>query len=217
MKRGLLIILIVLYTIGIQSQNTSSITGSITNSENGNPIENAEIYLSEAEIKDFSDVNGYFKFAKLSENNYTLMVNHIGFEDYSTKVNLEPGQHIKLEIKLNPNPLNLEEIIITGEVNKEQIISKLPYMKTKLFKKQVEENASHDVGDFLRSSNNISGIRKGGTQLDPVVRGFKYSQLNIQVDNGLKIEGGCPNRMDPATGHIEIEEIESIEIFKGFP
>ncbi|MEZ5195165.1 MAG: hypothetical protein R2764_01805 [Bacteroidales bacterium] len=42
--------------------------------------------------------------------------------------------------------------------------------------------------------------------IDPVVRGFKYSQLNVQVDNGLKIEGGCPNRMDPATAHVEIED-----------
>ncbi|MCD4730744.1 MAG: TonB-dependent receptor, partial [Bacteroidales bacterium] len=175
----------------------------------------AEIYLSVREINSFTDVNGSFKFSKLSENNYTLMVKHIGFEDYSTTVKLNQGEHKKLAIKLNPRPQYLKEIIIEGDIYKDLIISKLPYIETKVFKKQVEESAARDVGDFLRSSNNISGIRKGGTQLDPVVRGFKYSQLNVQVDNGLKIEGGCPNRMDPATAHIEINDIEEIEVFKG--
>lgn len=215
MKQGLIIITIVLYTIGIQSQDTSSIAGSITNSENSNAIENAEIYLSEVEIKKISDANGYFEFTKLSENNYTVVVNHIGFENYSTIVNLKKDEHKKISIRLNPDTQNLDEVIIIGESEKDLIISKLPYIETKVVKKQVEESAAHDVGDFLRSSNNIGGVRKGGTQLDPVVRGFKYSQLNVQVDNGLKIEGGCPNRMDPATGHLEIEELESIEIFKG--
>lgn len=215
MKQGLLIISMVLYTIGIQSQNLSSIAGSITNSENGIPIENAEIYLSEAEIKKFSDKNGRFKFSKLSENNYTVAVNHIGFEKYSTIVKLKKDEQKNLTIELIPNMQDLDEIIIEGDIEKNLIISKLPYIETKVVKKQVEETAAHDVGDFLRSSNNINGVRKGGTQLDPVVRGFKYSQLNVQVDNGLKIEGGCPNRMDPATGHLEIEELESIEIFKG--
>ncbi len=215
MKQGALFILSILYAIGIQSQNTSILSGNIVNSSNGNPIENAEIYLTGLEIKDFSDTQGFFKFTKLSENNYTIVVKHIGFEGFSMEVLLKTGEHKKLDIELNPNPQNLDEIIIEGEIEKDLIISKLPYIETRVLKKQIEENAAHDVGDFLRSSNNISGVRKGGTQLDPVVRGFKYSQLNVQVDNGLKIEGGCPNRMDPATGHLEIEELESIEIFKG--
>jgi len=56
---------------------------------------------------------------------------------------------------------------------------------------------------------------KGGVNLDPVIRGFKFNQLNIQVDNGLRMEGGCPNRMDPVTSHVESGDIEAIEVVKG--
>lgn len=215
MKQGVFFILSILYTIGIQSQNTSTISGDIINSTNRIPVENAEIYLAQEQIKKFSDENGSFNFTKLSDNNYTILVNHVGFEDYSIKVILKTGEHKKLTIPLNPKSNELDEIVVIGDGSKNIIISNLPYIETRVIKKQIDENAAHDVGDYLRSSNNISGVRKGGTQLDPVVRGFKYSQLNIQVDNGLKIEGGCPNRMDPATGHLEIEELESIEIYKG--
>ncbi len=72
-----------------------------------------------------------------------------------------------------------------------------------------------DIGELLRGEPNISGIRRGGYAVDPVVRGFRYSQLNIFLDEGIHIEGGCPNRMDPVIAHIEPELIERIEIVRG--
>ncbi|NTW25967.1 MAG: TonB-dependent receptor [Lentimicrobium sp.] len=72
-----------------------------------------------------------------------------------------------------------------------------------------------DVGEVLRGEPNISGIRRGGYAIDPVVRGFRYSQLNIFLDEGIHIEGGCPNRMDPVLSHVEPELIKRIEIVRG--
>lgn len=72
-----------------------------------------------------------------------------------------------------------------------------------------------DIGDFLRLQNNVSAIRKGGVALDPVIRGFKYSQVTVLLNNGVKVEGGCPNRMDPVASHIEMENVSKIEIVKG--
>ncbi|MCK9205142.1 MAG: TonB-dependent receptor [Bacteroidales bacterium] len=72
-----------------------------------------------------------------------------------------------------------------------------------------------DIGDFLRQGPNVSGIRKGGVGIDPVIRGFKYNQVTALLNGGVKIEGGCPNRMDPVVSHIESENIQKIEIIKG--
>lgn len=72
-----------------------------------------------------------------------------------------------------------------------------------------------DIGDFLRQTSNVSGIRKGGVSIDPVVRGFKYNQVTVVLNSGTKIEGGCPNRMDPVASHVESENIQTIEIIKG--
>ncbi len=80
---------------------------------------------------------------------------------------------------------------------------------------QIEVLPSKDVGSLMRHIPNVNGIRKGGAVLDPVVRGFKYSQLNVQLNGGQKIEGGCPNRMDPATAHVDVDDIRSLEVIKG--
>jgi iron complex outermembrane receptor protein len=79
----------------------------------------------------------------------------------------------------------------------------------------INQMAAKDIGDMLRSQANVSGIRKGGTGLDPVIRGFKFGQLNVQVNEGQKIESACPNRMDPPTAHIDVDDLQKVEIFKG--
>lgn len=90
-----------------------------------------------------------------------------------------------------------------------------PFQVDILKKREIYETAVRDAGDILRKVPNVSGIRKGGIGLDPVVRGFKYSQLNVQLNNGHKIEGGCPNRMDPAMSHIDVDDIAAMEVIKG--
>ncbi len=80
---------------------------------------------------------------------------------------------------------------------------------------EIDVLPARDVGMLMRTIPNVNGVRKGGAVLDPVVRGFKYSQLNVQVNGGQKIEGGCPNRMDPATAHVDVDDIRSLEVIKG--
>lgn len=79
----------------------------------------------------------------------------------------------------------------------------------------IRRNPSADLGEILRTEPNVSGIRRGGFAVDPVVRGFRYSQLNVHLDDGIHIEGGCPNRMDPVMSHIDNEDIERVEIIRG--
>jgi iron complex outermembrane receptor protein len=107
----------------------------------------------------------------------------------------------------------------TVQLNEFEIIDQKPevnpYRIENVGQMEIRKVASRDIGDMLRSEPNISGIRKGGIGIDPVIRGLKFSQLNIQLNNGQKIEGGCPNRMDHPMAHIDPDDIRKIEIIKG--
>jgi len=94
-------------------------------------------------------------------------------------------------------------------------VKKVPFLRLEIKKSQLQTGAISDVGDFLRSIPNVAGVRKGGASIDPVIRGFKFGQIGVILDNGIKIENGCPNRMDPVTARAEAEDIEKIEIVKG--
>jgi len=42
-----------------------------------------------------------------------------------------------------------------------------------------------------------------------------FSLSDIVHRCGVKIEGGCPNRIDPVASHVESENIQKIDIIKG--
>lgn len=75
---------------------------------------------------------------------------------------------------------------------------------------------NHDAGRFLNSVPEISGIKKAGNYAtDPVLRGFKYEQLNIVIDGAANAINACPSRMDPAVSQVNMNIVQEAEIFKG--
>ena len=95
-------------------------------------------------------------------------------------------------------------------------ISKLlPKQKEKIETKNTDF-LSHDAGQFLNSIPELSGIRKAGSYAtDPVLRGFKYEQLNLITDGAATSVNACPNRMDPASSQISMNIVKEAEIYKG--
>ena len=78
------------------------------------------------------------------------------------------------------------------------------------------DKLSHDAGEFLSQSAMVGGIRKSGSYgFDPVIRGFKYDQLNIVMDNGMGATAACPNRMDPPISQVPLNMVDRVEIMKG--
>ncbi|MDL1913256.1 MAG: TonB-dependent receptor [Bergeyella sp.] len=75
---------------------------------------------------------------------------------------------------------------------------------------------THDAGKFLTLLPEISGIKKSGNySTDPVLRGFKYEQLNITTDGVSTAINACPGRMDPAISQINLTTLKEVEISKG--
>lgn len=110
--------------------------------------------------------------------------------------------------QLGSDTLHLKEVEIYG-----RSISVIPESTLKL--EEWRHLPVRDIGDLLRNENNVSAIRKGGIALDPVVRGFRYNQVSVLLNSGVKVEGGCPNRMDPVASHVESEDVGDIEIIRG--
>lgn len=106
--------------------------------------------------------------------------------------------------------INLQTVIITDISEKLPLIKEINNSDKSIF-------LQHDGGAILKNIEGFSGIRRGGSNIDPVYRGLKNNQLNYIVDGIAKIEGGCPNRMDPALSHIEPEELKGIQVYRGSP
>ena len=79
-----------------------------------------------------------------------------------------------------------------------------------------QEQLAHDATAILTQNPGVSSIKKGGNYgFDPVIRGFKYEQLNIILDGVQSTIAACPNRMDPPTSQMAPNMLDRIEILKG--
>ena len=78
----------------------------------------------------------------------------------------------------------------------------------------LNRQGNSESGAVLRNFSGVDGERLGGHGLDMIIRGQGQSAVNVLIDGG-KIEGGCPNRMDPPTAYTELSSFDRIEIIKG--
>lgn len=104
--------------------------------------------------------------------------------------------------------ITINEILITA--NRSDNI-----VKTNIYGTVLDIENPHDGGAMFKNQVGFSIEKKGNYGMEPVLRGFKYSQLNVQIDGGIHSANACPNRMDPAISQISPEEIDKIEIIKG--
>ncbi len=104
--------------------------------------------------------------------------------------------------------LNLEEILVSGK----QVTDNF---ETPITGENIQLINPHDGGEIFKYTPGFSILKKGNYAMEPVLRGFKFEQLNVQFDGGIHSTNACPNRMDPGISQISIEEIEKVEVIKG--
>lgn len=183
------------------------ISGKVIDSKTDINVDNVSIIDNSGNFLVSTNAEGTFNLEIEIEQEVTISFTHLSYSPFEMKVN---GSMEDLVIKLSPKIEYLSEVEIMGVSKKERSYRTESVELTKL-----ERSNLQDVGDMLRGVPNMSGVRKGAAGIDPVLRGFKYSQLNVQLNGGTRIEGGCPNRMDPATAHVDINDVKNITILKG--
>ncbi|MFD2200783.1 TonB-dependent receptor domain-containing protein [Shivajiella indica] len=159
-----------------------------------------------AEQKGVSDDNGYLYLTYISGE--SLHLSHINYgkwviDEKELLEVFEKGKLFRRESIVNLQPVSVISLKITEDKDQKIHISE-------------QERLHHDAGAILNLNPVVASIRKSGAfAFDPVMRGFKYEQLNIVIDGLQSANAACPNRMDPPTSQIALNRIKQIEILKG--
>lgn len=103
--------------------------------------------------------------------------------------------------------LKLKEVIVEDENGNN--------LQSKVLKDEIQRIRPHDIGEVFADQPGFGVIKRGSFAMEPVLRSFKYDQLNIRYNASAVVKNACPSRMDPVTVHITPEELERIEIIKG--
>jgi len=202
-------VILLLSFLTFLNAQTTSIKGTVTDSESGKPIAGAEVQLVSGKIIATTDHQGKFQISNVLIGEQVLELSHVGYKNVRLDINLLNEQDLELSVKLVEAILHSVEEIIT-EADRPG-----PHIGLKIDSKTVAQAIPDDIGNYFRQFPNTCSIKKGAFCGDPVIRGTTGDQLNLQVDNGIKVVGGCPNRMDPATAHMQSEDLQMVEVFSG--
>lgn len=193
----------------VSAKAQNNLTGRVIDQQSNDAIQNAEIQIVNTSVYVTTNSNGEFTLSFPDKGIIVLKTTHISYISSFDTINGSEN-YASVTIVMNPNSRFLNEIEITDsfEHNAPYIINTIP-------SRVIKETSVFDVGTLLKREPNVGGIKKGALGVDPVIRGFKYSQVSVLIDGYTRIEGGCPNRMDPTASHVNISDISNIEILKG--
>jgi iron complex outermembrane recepter protein len=194
----------------LMAQSGAVLKGVVTDAGSGKALYQADIHLRGTTLGTITGIEGSFTLSGIPAGEQVIVISYLGYEKYYLALQAVDGKTYTIVAGLKPDIISLPSVNVEGEA-----LNYTPYITTTVVKERIDRRAVRDIGDYLRELPNVSAVRKGGANLDPVVRGFRYEQLNVQVNEGIRIEGGCPNRMDPTASHIEVDDLEGIEVLKG--
>jgi iron complex outermembrane receptor protein len=156
-----------------------------------------------------TDSKGEYIF-DLAAGSYNIMIEAPGLETFRQEnFVLNAGETARLDVQLKVHILSQQ---ITVTVQSPTLVQAPHFVATSSLR--LGESAARDVGEALGTVEGMTRIRKGGIANDIVLRGFQHENLNVLID-GIRVEGACPNQMDPAVSQVDLSQVKEVEILKG--
>ena len=150
-----------------------------------------------------SGEHGVYHLAGLAAGEYTIEVWLAG----SKRLVQGPFSIGSGETRLQDFELRLDvegdTLEVAAETNRDQVMGT-----------ELREAGARDVAEALTVLPGVWKLRKGGIANDVVLRGYQGENLNVLID-GVRVQGACPNNMDPGVFHVDLAEVDRVEVSRG--
>jgi hypothetical protein len=193
-----------------EKPKTHTISGKVTDSQNGESLIGATIFITELRTGTVSDIYGNFSISLLP-GEYNVTISYIGYGPYKKTVTLD--NDITLKVELSVRQENLKEFEITSERNDKNVSR--PEMSTfKMDIKTIETiPALFGEVDLIKAIQMLPGV-----------------QSVSEGSSGFSVRGGAPDQnlilLDGATvynashlfGFFSVfnnDAIKDVKLFKG--
>jgi hypothetical protein len=187
-----------------------TISGKVSDSQNGETLIGATIYIAEKKTGTVTDIYGNFSISLL-QGQYTVVISYIGYGTVKKLVTLD--KNISLKIELSVKQENLKEVEITSERNDHNVAR--PEMSTfKLDTKTLQSiPALFGEVDIIKAIQMLPGV-----------------QSVSEGSSGFSVRGGAPDQnlilLDGATvynashllGFFSVfnnDAIKDVKLYKG--
>ena len=207
MKHLLFLVLCTFTCTAVLAQNY--LEGNVTDSETGEPLLGVEVYFPQLEKGAVTNEAGQFKLDNLPEGRYKLIVSFIGYETYSTTIDLKTNKN-EIQVALPTSAIEMQEVIVSTPFHKLQRDNVM-----KVERASVSELRAKGAVTLSEGITNIAGVSSVSTGLGigkPVIRGLSANRVLVYTQ-GVRLE----NQQFGDEHGLGISDagIESVEVIKG--
>lgn len=197
MKRTLILIVLFI-SFGTYAQ-TGTIKGLVLDKQSETPLLGASIELLNTENATgvVTDEDGRFVMQDVPVGRQSIRVSYIGFESYSLpNIDVTSGKDVFLNITLTESFNQLDEVVLTGDTNKDTPRNKMASVSTRQFGLEEVTRFSGGRSDVGRLAANFAGVSSpDDSRNDIVVRGNSPTGLLWRLE-GIPIPS--PNHFGTA-------------------
>ncbi|MDZ7721765.1 MAG: TonB-dependent receptor [candidate division KSB1 bacterium] len=200
------------------AQRSGSIEGRVIDAESGEYLPGANIYLEGTQIGAASDANGYFTIENVPFGDYTLKVTYIGYEEFSSEVELKPSDaKVNIDVPMNFTALELDAFVVEGlrqgQVKALNQQKNAANIKNVVSKEEMEKFPDMNTAEVLQRIPGIAVERSLGEGAFVMLRGTEPRLTNVTV-NGQKI--ATPREQDRFIGLnvVNANQLASIDVTK---
>ncbi len=195
-------------TSGISGSGTLS--GTITDKQDGKPIQGAAIFIPDLRKGVVTDANGKYVINNLPKGIYLVQVSFLGYATYNQKIDFSKLSSIDLQLQVSS--LEAGEVVVTG-VSKATESKREPVPMVAAGKPYIEQQAaSGNIIDAIANLPGISAVTTGPNISKPFIHGLGYNRV-ITLEDGIRQEG--QQWGDEHGIEVDQNSIDRVEIIKG--
>lgn len=158
-QRIFVLMLTLLSHAAFSQQQEGSISGFVFDLTNGEAVIGATVYLKKTSHGTATNLSGYFVLPRVPAGDYVLEARLLSYKTYSEEIHLGAGEQKTITIKLTPEALTAQTVVVTAE--KEKVSERLyekPISEIELSARQINAIPQVAEADLLRSLQTLPGI-----------------------------------------------------------
>lgn len=210
----------------LEAQGSGAVLGTVTSSEGGTPLALARVSVVGTKTTTVTRIDGAFTLTRVAVGTRVLQIRLTGYTTILTAVVVDARDTVRLDIALEPAPMTLDPVQITGKP-----APRLPAMAG------FEERRAHAQGHFFNRDEIVRMQPRRFTDVLRRVPGVQMQHVSSPYEQGeavrmsrtIGVMGArhCPvlyyvnGSPFPVTGDIPIdqyinpEEVAAVEVYSG--
>ncbi len=211
---GILLVAVVgVLASSLAGQTSTGIVGTVTDAASGAALPAARVWLVQQPHRvESTHEDGAFSFLGLAPGRYTLVVERLGYGQFTRQITVRAGAVEQVSLSISPAAVNLDAVVVTGTVGGrrgQEVLSPTSVVSGADLDRQLDVT----VAATLQNTPGVAVASLGPATGRPVIRGLGSDRLLVLED------GQRPGDLSSTSGDhavaIDPSTARQIEVVRG--